>query len=230
MDTSNDIEFASHIGQDNWVVDVFLNNRGGYFLDFGAFDGIEISNTLTLERDLGWSGICVEPNPSFFPKLCKTRTAICINAALWPRSGEVIDLVDAHGLSSIASFKNADRNAERRQIATKRVVKVPTVNPNDLLKRFNAPDTIEYVSLDTEGCELDILKAMDFRAYRFLLLTIEHNHEEEKQRAIREYLSPLGYGVVQNKNDDFFYFKDFAYSADPRIAAIQIEKTFPIRV
>lgn len=56
------MEYYSHIGQDKWVAETFRRARGGYFLDFGAFDGITTSNTIVLEKELGWTGICVEPN------------------------------------------------------------------------------------------------------------------------------------------------------------------------
>src|SRR4051812_41235378 len=110
--------------QDVWVDRIFQAKRTGYFLDFGAFDGLDMSNTLYLERERNWTGICVEPNPSWYPKLCAARTAICINAALWPVSRERLQFVDAHGLSSFAHLKDGDSNAPTRNIATQRMIEV----------------------------------------------------------------------------------------------------------
>ena len=47
--------------------------RGGFFVEFGATDGVVLSNTLLLEREFGWIGLCAEPNPKFFPQLVVNR-------------------------------------------------------------------------------------------------------------------------------------------------------------
>lgn len=225
------MEYASHIGQDRWVAEVFGNLKGGYFLDFGAFDGVSISNTLYLERALGWTGICVEPNPTYYPRLCAERRAICLNAALWPQPGETVRLVDAHGLSTIETFaREDDINAEWRARETKRVVEIETLNPTQVLDRFGAPSIIPYMSLDVEGCEFEILSAIDLKRYNILLMTIEHNHDAPKKERIRAYLAERGYGVVQNKNDDFFFKREgVRYGNDPGALAELIDRTYPIR-
>ena len=222
------MDYASHIGQDQWVADV-LGNRAGYFLDFGAFDGVTISNTLYLERSLGWTGICVEPNPTYYPTVCAERVAICINAALWPTSGETVRLVDAHGLSSLDTFAKGDGNADVRAGMTQRVVDIETLNPTQVLDRFQAPAVIEYMSLDVEGCEYEVVSSIDLERYRVLLMTIEHNHHVEKKERIRAYLAARGYGVMQVKNDDFFFKIGEDYALDPAEHAVRIDREYAIR-
>jgi FkbM family methyltransferase len=223
------MEFVSHIGQDKWVCDTFQNLRNGYFLDFGAFDGTTISNTLILERELGWTGICVEPNPTYYPALCKARTSICINAALWHTSRQSVEIVDAHGLSSLVSTKDDDVSAARRNEATTRVVSIDTINPTELLDRFDAPQTIPFMSLDVEGCEFEILKAIDFKKYNILLMSVEHAENRAKQQKVRSFLSGFGYDVVQNKCDDFFFKKDWQFPRSAALMAEQIDREYPIR-
>ena len=213
-----DSGFASHLKQDQWVAEVFKGRRDGYFLDFGAFDGREMSNTLYLERELNWTGICVEPNPTYYPALCAERRAICINAALWSRSREVFSFVDAHGLSSFQFLTDGDSNAETRSRATTRVIDVDTVTPTELLDRFRAPRTIEYMSLDVEGCELDILSALDLDRYDIRLMTIEHGSDTARQRAIRKHLASFGYVGREVGYDDFFYRPHAPYPVDPEAA------------
>ncbi|WP_430910993.1 FkbM family methyltransferase [Methylobacterium sp. sgz302541] len=207
--------FVGDLGQDAWVARVFAGQRGGYFLDFGAFDGKDMSNTLYLERELGWRGICVEPNPTYYPTLCAERTAICVNSALWSRSREVLTMVDAHGLSSFEHLKDGDSNARVRTQATQRVIEVETVSPTDLLDRFGAPSGIEYMSLDVEGSEYDILTGIDFSRYTIKLMTIEHDCSPERQAKVREYLGRFGYVGLQMGYDDFFYRTDIAYPVPP---------------
>lgn len=233
---SSTMNCHSHIGQDAWVAECLRFRRGGFFLDFGAFDGTSISNTLTLERDLGWRGICVEPNPRYYPALCAARRCITVNAALWHESRKQLEFVDAHGLSSIADFKDTDINSQRRQEATRSLIRVDTLNPNELLERFDAPTLIDFLSLDVEGAEFDILNALDLRRYRIALMTIEHNHNHEHQKRIRDYLAGFGYEVVQNRNDDFFFHRahlaalmeNLGGAPDPLAAFDRVYATFPI--
>jgi FkbM family methyltransferase len=201
------LHYASHIGQDAWVAECLQFKSDGFFLDFGAFDGETISNTYVLEKELGWRGICVEPNPRFYPNLCHSRKCISVNVALWPQSRELLRFVDAHGLSTIEAYKDADANAGRRLQATHGVIEVETLNPTELLRRFNAPELIDFLSLDVEGAEYEVLSALDFRTYAIALMTVEHNHDLPRQDKIRAYLAQFGYEVVQNRNDDFFFHR-----------------------
>lgn len=203
------MEFHSHIGQDQWVIETLCHRRDGYFLDFGAFDGVTASNTLALERDLGWKGISVEANPTYYPALCESRSTICINAALWPISRESVEMVDAHGLSSLRQYMDVDGNQPARENASSGFFSIDTINPTELLQRFKAPARIEYMSLDVEGCELDVLQAIDFSTYQIAMMTVEHSEFPARQDAIRAFLQPLGYKVFRRYYDDWFFHPEY---------------------
>ena len=73
----------SQYGQDVYLINsIFPDRINGYFVDVGAYDGITLSNTFILEKHLGWSGICIEPNPEAFEKLRANRSCICFPSAL----------------------------------------------------------------------------------------------------------------------------------------------------
>lgn len=218
-------DFASHIGQDAWVAGVFNSHSGGYFLDFGAFDGVTISNTLYLEQELGWRGICVEPNPRYFAEACRARSAILINAALYETSRETLSFIDAHGLSSFEHHASDDSWADRRREKGRRIT-VDTINPTELLDRFDSPRVIDYMSLDVEGAELDVLKAFDFNKYEVTLLTVEHNHVEPRRQDVRDHLSQFGYDVVGHLNDDLFFLKTFPFPNNPRDVLKNVAETY----
>ena len=181
--------------------------KNGYFLDFGAFDGKLTSNTYALEHDLGWRGICVEPNPKHYAAVCECRRCIAVNVALWPQSREQLRFVEAHGFSSLERFKDADANAKKRAEATSEVIQVDTLNPTELLRRFKAPKLIDYLTLDVEGAELDVLQALDLNEYAIALMTIEHNHDAPRKEKIRQHLAQYGYECFQNRNDDYFFHR-----------------------
>ena len=72
----------SQLGQD---VEVLKKYSKGYYIEIGASDGIELSNTYLLEKN-GWEGICIEPIPAKYEKLVKNRKAICYNKAVYHTS------------------------------------------------------------------------------------------------------------------------------------------------
>ncbi len=195
----------SHIGQDLWVAETLQFRRDAYFLEFGAFDGVTASNTLALERDLGWSGIVVEANPTYYPSVCKNRKCITMNAALWGTSRQSLEMVDAHGLSSLKQYMNVDNNQSKREEIALRHFNIDSLNPTELLRRFNAPQRIEYLSLDVEGCEYDVITAIDFAYYQIAMITAEHSEVPERKELMRSFLMPLGYEVRERHYDDWFF-------------------------
>jgi len=198
--------YKSHIGQDMWVSQVFKDaSVTGYFLDFGAFDGLLTSNTYYLEKNLGWRGICVEPNFRFFPKLCANRNAICLSGALWPIPNIQMRFIDAHGLSGIEGLSGKLTSDLQLEIS-KGTILVTTLNPMDVLRNFSAPTKIHYMSLDVEGAEVQIISAIDFDIYKIGLITVEHNHDEYRKNSIRDILvNKFNYEVVGVYNEDWFW-------------------------
>ncbi len=230
------MNYFSNAGQDKLVATVLKHRHAGYFLDFGAFDGVNDSNTYYFEKYFGWKGICVEPNPMWYASACAVRSCITANYALWSESRQQLEFVDAHGLSALAAFKDGDSNAEARNKYTQRVLKVDTINPTELLDRFSAPEYIDYLSLDVEGAEETVLKALDLNKYKIALMTVEHNHVDSKQQAVRQLLSKYGYEVAAYYNDDFFFNHKILRSRfgrdynDPVRAVEQTMSTYKIRV
>jgi len=222
------MHFLSHIGQDRWVCEVFKYKRAGYFLDFGGFEGLLHDNTFYLEKFLGWRGILVEPNPLPYASACAVRNCITVNAALYGESRKSLQFTDSHGLSSFVEHIDSDSNASMRREISQQIFNVDTINPTELLDRFKAPEFIEYMSLDVEGAELDVLKAFDFDKYKVALLSIEHNHNHEKANAIRAFLKAWGYDYVSHYNDDFFFcpatLKQLGADTDPIEAQRKVKK------
>ena len=75
----------SQLEQDLHVIDYYKGIHNKYFVEIGAHDGITMSNTLLLERDYLWHGICIEADPKNYEKLIKNRNTfnICVNPAIY---------------------------------------------------------------------------------------------------------------------------------------------------
>jgi hypothetical protein len=80
--------------------------------------------------------------------------------------------------------------------------KVETVSLNDLLAQYGAPAHIDYISVDTEGSELDILEALDFDRWSFGVLTVEHGHLPQRAK-IQSLLTAKGYRQVLSELSGF---------------------------
>jgi len=154
-------KFYSQVGQDKWVCDYFKYKKNGYFVDIGAYDGVELSNTYYLEKELNWSGICMEPSPIAFKKLKEQRNCILINKAAYHKNVQLKFVEDGLG--------------GRIGNDSKYSYMVDAVRMDQVLEENNSPKIIDYISLDIEGGEYDALLAFPFNNYEVILWTIEHN-------------------------------------------------------
>lgn len=197
------VETYSQEAQDLKVLLHYKLKKDGYFLEIGASDGIKFSNTYLLEKKYGWIGICAEPIKNDYDKLVINRpNSKCCNMAVYAISGEKLefDICEYNLLSGLNKCINRYNG-----VSIKEKVIVETIALNDLLEKYNAPQFIEYMSLDTEGSEYEILSAFDFNKYRFGLIHVEHNFEEPKRTLIKELLLKNGYKYIcEHKQDDFY--------------------------
>lgn len=178
--------------QDLWVLHETRCKRGGFFVEFGAADGLGGSNTLVLERDFGWRGILAEPHPMWHADLPRNRTAQIDHRCVFTTTGNRVKFATTKYplISTIADYKASDGHASSR--AEHEIVEVETVSLNDLLADHDAPRAIDYISIDTEGSELAILEAFDFERWDVKLFSIEHNLTKQEQ-AIDRLMLGRGY-------------------------------------
>lgn len=199
------VTFYSDMGADLWVAETLHYRRDAYFLEFGALDGMTASNTAMLEKTLGWKGIAVEANPTYYPEVCASRSCITVNAALAAVSREEVEMIDVFGLSTVKKHINIDGEQKIRERDARGYVQTDTLNPTELLKRYSSPDRIEFLSLDIEGGEFEVMTSLDLDAYHFSLLAIEHSGDVKRQNKMRALLLPKGFRVLQRHHDDWFY-------------------------
>ena len=182
----------AQLDQDLWALHETQEKRGGYFIEFGACDGMTLSNSLLLEREYGWSGLVAEPNPRWHAALKVNRKCAIDLRCVSGKSGET-ESFDATAIAELGGMTRTmpvDSNTLARSMHAK--IKVPTVSLNDLLREHNAPRTIDYLSVDTEGSELEILTAFNWDAYDVRLVSVEHNQTPARE-ALATLLSGLGF-------------------------------------
>jgi FkbM family methyltransferase len=192
----------SQLGQDLDVLNLYSNKRTGTFIEIGASDGKTLSNTYLLEQ-LGWKGLCVEPIPEKFELLQKNRHCTTSNKAVYNVSGQHIPFTVA--TSSLYSGITSEIDKYHSVKETGTTISIETITLNDLISESGLPSFIEYLSLDTEGSEYEILKAVDFGKYTFGTIHVEHNYIMPKRQQIRSLLVSHGYTFVQEKKWDDYY-------------------------
>jgi FkbM family methyltransferase len=192
--------FSQH-GQDAFVYETFFkrDNANGFFVDVGAYDGVTFSNSLFFERHLGWSGICIEPLPAAFEKLRECRRAICLNCAVADQEGigEFVD-VDMPNFEKMYSGLRAEYDPRHIQIlktyaTNARLIEVRLRRLAAILDE-NHVRKIDYLSIDTEGGELKILKSINLKSYNVRVISVENNYQDP---AISNYLLGLGYRLIK---------------------------------
>jgi FkbM family methyltransferase len=196
----------SQLNQDTEVLNFYKNKTDGFFIEIGASDGIDLSNTYLLEKKYNWKGICIEPVPEKFKLLCNNRPgSFCCDMAVYKESNKevIFDIANNDTLfSGISEEIDCHKNSVN---ANKTQIIVKTISFNDLLEKYNAPLFVEYLSLDTEGSELEILKSVDLQKYIFGIIDVEHNFVEPRRTQIKELLISNGYIYVkENKWDDSY--------------------------
>ncbi|MBT2449724.1 FkbM family methyltransferase [Streptomyces sp. ISL-43] len=194
--------------------------RNGFFLDSGASDGVQASNTRLLETSFGWSGICVEPNAELYDRLVRNRRCACLDCCLYDREGS-IDFLEADTIGGIVQeYDPSLLRLARRRLRVADGAGLPTVPKTartirSVLDQYRAPAVIDYWSLDTEGSELALLRSFPFDVYSFRVLTVEHNWLPVRSE-IRAFLENRGYVWVQEAGcDDCYVRNDIPLDAPP---------------
>jgi FkbM family methyltransferase len=172
----------SQLFQDIWVLHETDGMRGGVFVEFGAADGSYLSNSALLERDYGWTGLLAEPAPRWHEALGRNRRTRISHKCVWSVSGETLVFAQTTDpvYSTIKSYAEIDCHSEIRRDAQE--MRVETISLGDLLAEHDMPKQIDYISIDTEGSELDILKTFDFSRWDVRLFSVEYNDAENEAK------------------------------------------------
>jgi len=209
---SNANETQSQCYQDIFVLYETGYKKNGYFVDFGATNGKSINNSFLLEKDYGWTGIVAEPNPFYHEELKKNRDCHISEKCVYSRSNETIDFINCEipDLSSIREYGFLDEHSRARESGN--ITRIETVSLLDLLEEYNAPQVIDYLSIDTEGSEYIILESFfaNSKEYQFRTITVEHNYVPDARNNINQLLTKNGYTrkFTEFSRWDDFYVKD----------------------
>jgi FkbM family methyltransferase len=192
----------SQLRQDIFALAASGFRKNGFFVEFGATDGLELNNSWLPEAEFGWTGILAEPARMWHDDLKRNRSCIIDTRCVWRESGETL---------SFSETPRGENSGISEYVPTRRRLRgtsyeVETISLADLLIAHDAPAQIDYISIDTEGSEYEILKGFDFDRWQFGALTIEHNFAAQRDD-IHALLTAKGYMRVHetvSRFDDWY--------------------------
>jgi FkbM family methyltransferase len=201
----------SQFGEDKIIQDFFPIGYKGVCIDVGATNGIGQSNSYHFEKQ-GWMCICCEANPNMYEKL-KMNRHNAIHCAVGAEDKlevefNIVTLNGQGGEQSAISGVRIDQRLYDDHLFLQPVVKkinVPMMTLNTILLKYPAIDKIDFMSIDVEGTEIDVMKGFDVKKWMPTLIVLENNYNDKKYE---EYMSSVGYKKeLRNVVNDFYTIK-----------------------
>ncbi len=203
-------KFFSQSGQDKILKDHFFKDKKkGFFVEIGAFDGIEGSNCFYFENAQAWDGIAIEASKIQFNKLKKNRKCKLFNEAINSKEKDVEFIEVQEGLTQMSGiddenfiakeFINKDPNSKIGKFKTKTVT-FEKIVPTNMI--------IDYLSLDIEGGEMDVLESIDFSKYKIKVISVENNSPDKINFEL--FFKKKNYSFFDRVGqDEIFFNNDF---------------------
>mmetsp|Transcript_18367 Transcript_18367/g.33287 ORF Transcript_18367/g.33287 Transcript_18367/m.33287 type:complete len:311 (-) Transcript_18367:77-1009(-) len=206
----------SQMGQDLKVLAALPSVASGLFLDIGAFDGELYSNTWLLEKH-GWKGVCAEPFPRDFSSRTCQLVAQPIASTIRTVKMTNCSAVSSDGLQRLASEWQwpglkletlaesshivGDENLAQAGLSVNDpsvlrecpTVEAETATVQVLLEKLGSPRVVDFISLDVEGMEVDILKSFPFNSVCVSVWMVEYKNDIAKLDQIKAIFQPLSY-------------------------------------
>ena len=198
-------------------IEKYLNLDSGYFVELGANDGKLASNTFYYEKSRNWHGILIEPAPNLFLQCRQNRSTedhiVCAACVSFDYKDEFVKIIYSNSMSvSLNVETDIGDPAAHAELGRQFLGPGETVfafgaiarTLNSILLEANAPARIDFLSLDVEGSELEVLKGVDHEAFRFRYLLIECRDIAR----LTDYLGTLRYRLVEKFNEHDYLFAD----------------------
>lgn len=230
------MRFYSQNGEDCLLWSFFGSRRSGFFVDVGAFDGIHLSNSYSFEEN-GWRGICVEAHPDYFPLLKRNRpNSVCLHVACVSQRARKTVTFQVEKMGLLSSVVDSDKFVDdvKARYAARGLafegfhpVEVPAATLDEILEQHHDPHVpIDFVSIDVEGLESEVLRGFDASLYAPRLLLAEANTDEAGAEIVELLTVSMGYLYAGRLAENLFFVRTHEDLARIRDIAIdcRIEK------
>ena len=198
-------------------IETFVNFDNGFFVELGANDGINLSNTYYFEKYRGWNGVLIEPIGQKYLECIKNRSnknkIFCNACVSFNYNKKYVEMTYSNLMSTSNNLESNTKNlSEHHKIGMKYLEEgeknynfgSEADTLNNILLKSNAPKKIDLLSLDVEGSEMEVLKGINHKEYRFKYLCIE----TKDFKKLSDYLLQNDYIFLKKFNWDDYLFKD----------------------
>ena len=198
-------------------IETFINFDNGFFVELGANDGINQSNTYYFEKYRGWNGVLIEPIGQKYLECIKNRSnknkIFCNACVSFNYDKKFVEMTYSDLMTTPNNVESNVKNLSNHlQVGMKYLPEgeksynfgclADTLN--NILLKSNAPKKIDFLSLDVEGSEMEVLKGINHKEYRFKYLCIE----TKEFKKLSDYLLQNDYIFLKKFNWDDYLFKD----------------------
>jgi len=201
--------FYSQNGEDIIIDDIFRDQPEGVFIEIGCIDGRRFSNTLRLE-ERGWKGLCIEAHGDYIESLTVNRpnSIVCHCAVAEKDSSDVEFYANSRG--SLSTLDKSREYEFRKKYGTYFTGFVKqSVDARTLTTIFddNRINSIDFLSLDIEGYEVEAIKGLDLERFKPEVMLIESDSEEH-ERQLDKLLIKTGYLKPIKVKNNIFYVRN----------------------
>ncbi len=204
-------KYTSQAGQDKMIKKNFFDGKkNGFFIEIGAYDGISGSNCYHFERFLNWDGIAIEPSNIQFEKLKKNRKCKVLNNAISDEVKEVEFIEVTEGLTQMSgindsSFERNFKIISNNQASKTDSIKLKTITFDEIVPKNK---DIDYLSIDIEGGEMNLLKSIDFKTNSIKVISVENNIPKEQN--FKNFFEEINFTYLDRiGQDEIFYNRQY---------------------
>ncbi|MDC0512707.1 FkbM family methyltransferase [Gammaproteobacteria bacterium] len=216
---SFNINYIGYVALNNLdkQLEAYCNHQDGYYVELGANDGITQSNSFYFEKKKNWKGVLIEPSPNNYLKCRQNRDPsnkfFCNACVSFDFKEEYVEMIYAN-LMTVSH--NLEKDIDSESSFLKRSLKyldkyedhftfgAKAKTLTDLLIEADSPNIIDFLSLDVEGSEMEVLKGLDFKKFHFHFLLIESRSID----ILKNFLLRHGYVLEKKFSQHDFLFKN----------------------
>lgn len=206
---NNNNFFFSECGQDKIIKDTFFKNQeDGFFVEIGAFDGLQGSNCYHFEKFMNWKGIAIEASPTQFNKLKKNRNCQLHNVALSSIKKEVEFYEVIEGFTQMSGINNTNYQDSFNRIINKSKSKINKIKTHSTVFSEIIPNNqiIDLLSIDIEGNEFEVLSSINYNIYQIKVIILENNIPEKLNYL--KFFSEKNYSYYDRVGMDEIYYNN----------------------
>jgi FkbM family methyltransferase len=198
-------------------IEKYINFNNGFFCELGANDGITQSNTFFFEKYRGWKGVLVEPIPDKYLLCRKNRSpktkVFCNACTSFDYKEKFVEIIYSNLMSISLNLETDINNPTKHAKIGKKYLNKSEHNfafgalaktLNEILISANAPKKIDFLSLDVEGSEIEVLKGIDHSMFRFDYICIETRNKKK----IFSFLKKNRYLLIEQLSEKDYLFKN----------------------